>query len=186
MFLDRIASNGQHLLELVNNVLDIAKVEAGRLTVTTGLVNVDQLLHDIVGQLDGQPRAEGVTLTAEAPEDVVPIESDIVLLKQVLINLTGNAIRFTREGSVTLSLETDASSGRPVRIHVTDTGIGIPAARQAAIFEPFEQVDATTHFTYGGTGLGLSISKAICDALGYRLTVESEPGKGSRFTVHLQ
>jgi two-component system sensor histidine kinase/response regulator len=186
LFLDRIASNGHHLLTLVNNVLDIAKVEAGRLTVTTGLVNVDQLLHDIVGQLDGQPREAGVTLSAKAPEDVVPIESDSVLLKQVLINLTGNALRFTREGSVVLSLDADAKTGQPLRIHVTDTGIGIPRERQAAIFEPFEQADAMTHRTYGGTGLGLSISKAICDALGYRLTVESEPGRGSRFTVHLQ
>ena len=185
VFLDRIATNGQHLLQLVNHVLDIAKVEAGRLTVTTGLVNVDQLLHDVAAQLEGQPREPGVALRAESPADVVPIESDGVLLRQVLINLTGNAIRFTKQGSVVLSLEADEETGRPVRIHVTDTGIGIPADRQAAIFEPFEQAAADTHRTYGGTGLGLSISKAICDALGYRLTLESEPGQGSRFTVHL-
>jgi signal transduction histidine kinase len=171
MFLDRIANNGQHLLTLVNNVLDIAKVEAGRLTVTTGLVNVDKLLHDVAAQLDGQPREGGVEFRAETPEDLIPIESDGVLLKQVVINLAGNALRFTRKGSVVLSLDAD-ENGRPVRVHVTDTGIGIPRGRQAAIFEPFEQVSIETHRTYGGTGLGLSISRAICDALGYRLTVD--------------
>ena len=186
MFLDRIATNGQHLLQLVNDVLDIAKVEAGRLTVTTGLVNVDQLLHDVVAQLEGQPRENGVAFRAETPDDVVPIESDAVLLKQVLINLTGNALRFTKSGSVVLSLDTEPGTGQPLRIHVTDTGIGIPRDRQAAIFEPFEQAEATTHRTYGGTGLGLSISRAICEALGYRLTLESEVGKGSRFTVELK
>ena len=184
LFLDRIVKNGQHLLTLVNNVLDIAKVEAGRLTVTTGLVNVDQLLHDVVGQLEGQPRAEGVQLKAEVPDDMIPIVSDGVLMRQVLINLTGNALRFTHAGSVVLSADVDATQ-QPTRLHVTDTGIGIPVDRQAAIIEPFAQADAGTHRSYGGTGLGLSISKAICDALGYRLTLVSSPGNGSRFTVHL-
>lgn len=185
VFLDRIASNGQHLLALVNNVLDIAKVEAGRLTVTTGLVNVDQLLLDVVAQLDGQPRDPGVQLRADVPADMIPIVSDGVLMRQVLINLTGNALRFTHQGSVVLSAEIDAPTGQPTRIHVTDTGIGVPEERQAAIFEPFEQAEADTHRTYGGTGLGLSISQAICDALGYRLTLVSRVGEGSRFTVHL-
>jgi len=182
-FIQRIVSNGKHLLTLVNNVLDIAKVEAGRLTVTTTLVNIDQLLHEVVAQLEGQPREPGVELRAEAP-DMVPIETDGVLMKQVLINLTGNALRFTKQGSVVLSAEVDAN-GVPTHIHVRDTGIGIPPDRQAAIFEPFEQATEDTHRTYGGTGLGLSISKAICDALGYRLTLVSEPGKGATFTVHL-
>ena len=185
-YLDRIASNGRHLLTLVNNVLDIAKVEAGRLTVTTGLVAVDELLRDVVAQLDGQPRAAAVTLRAEAPEDMTPIHSDLVLLRQVMINLAGNALRFTHEGSVVLSAETDPDTGEPIRIHVRDTGIGIPADRQKAIFEPFEQAGPETHKTYGGTGLGLSISHAICKELGYQITVQSHEGKGSTFTVHLE
>ena len=184
-FLDRIRANGQHLLTLVNNVLDIAKVEAGRLTVTTGLVAVDQLLHDVAAQLDGQPRGAGVQLSVDAPPDMVPIETDGVLLRQVVINLAGNALRFTHEGSVVLAADADEQTGLPLRIHVRDTGIGIPRDRQSAIFEAFEQADTDTHRTYGGTGLGLSISKAICDALGYQLSVESEVGKGSTFTVQL-
>ena len=187
VFLDRITANGRHLLNLVNNVLDIAKVEAGRLTVTTGIVAIDQLIRDVAAQLEGQPRAPGVRLEVDVPHEMIPIETDGVLLRQLLINLVGNALRFTHEGSVVLAAEVDAEAGggRPTRIHVRDTGIGIPAERQRAIFEPFEQADATTHLSYGGTGLGLSISKAICDALGYRLTLESEPGKGSTFTVNL-
>ena len=184
-FLDRIKANGQHLLTLVNNVLDIAKVESGRLTVTTGLVAVGQLLHDVAAQLEGQPRAPGVQLRVDASTDMTPIQSDGVLLRQVLINLAGNALRFTHEGSVVLGADVDAETGMPLRLHVRDTGIGIAKDRQQAIFEPFEQADAGTHMSYGGTGLGLSISKAICDALGYQLTVESEVGKGSAFTVHL-
>ena len=182
-FLDRIIANGQHLLTLVNNVLDIAKVEAGRLTVTHGLVAVDELVNDVVAQLEGQPRAPGVDLRADVSGDMSPIETDGVLLRQVLINLTGNALRFTHAGSVVVTAV--AADGVPKAISVADTGIGIPAARIGAIFEPFEQADVDTHRTYGGTGLGLSISKAICDALGFELTVRSEEGKGSTFTVHL-
>ena len=184
-YLDRIASNGRHLLQLVNNVLDIAKVEAGRLTVTSGIVSVGDLLRDVVAQLDGQPRPGGVVLKAEVPENMTPIQSDLVLMRQVLINLAGNALKFTHDGSVTLAADADPHTGMPLRIHVRDTGIGIPLDRQSAIFEPFEQAGPETHKTYGGTGLGLAISKAICDALGYELTLDSTPGKGSSFTIHL-
>jgi len=183
-YLERIKQNGHHLLSLVNDVLDIAKVEAGRLTVSKGLVNVDQMLRDVVAQLEGQPRAEGVELRAEPIEDVVPIEADGALLRQVLINLTGNAIRFTHKGSVVLSADVDAD-GIPLRLHVKDTGIGVPADRLGAIFEPFEQAEDGTHKNYGGTGLGLAISRSICDALGYSLTVDSHVGRGSTFTVSL-
>jgi signal transduction histidine kinase len=182
-FLDRITANGKHLLSLVNDVLDIAKIEAGRLTVTTGMVNLDNLIVDVVNSLEGQSRAPGVELRAEVC-DVMPIESDPVLLKQVLINLTSNALRFTEKGSVVVKLEVDKNEN-PLRIRVVDTGIGIPAELHDRIFEPFEQAEDTTHLKYGGTGLGLSISRSICEALGFKLSVESEPNKGSTFTVHL-
>jgi len=181
-YLDRILANGQHLLGLVNNVLDIAKVEAGRLTVSAGLVAVDHLVRDVVSQLEGQPRASGVRVRVNVPDDMLPMETDGVLLRQVIINLTGNALRFTPSGSIVVSAKAD-DSGKPVCISVTDTGIGIARDRLVAIFEPFEQADTETHKHYGGTGLGLSISKAICDALGFTLSVASEPGKGSTFTV---
>ena len=181
-YLERIIANGQHLLTLVNNVLDIAKVEAGRLTVTSGLVSVGQLVQDVVAQLEGQPRSPDVELRADVAPDMAPIETDGVLLRQVIINLAGNALRFTHQGSVVVSATADRN-GTPTCIIVSDTGIGIPPERQAAIFEPFEQADAETHKSYGGTGLGLSISKAICDALGFDILLDSEPGKGATFTV---
>jgi signal transduction histidine kinase len=168
----------------VNNVLDISKVEAGRLTVTTGMVALGELIKDVVAQLEGQPRAAGVTLKANLPEDMNPIESDHVLLRQVLINLTSNALKFTQKGGVVVSAEADAQ-GQPLRVRVKDTGIGIAEDRLDAIFEPFEQADADTHRRFGGSGLGLSISKAICEALGYELLVESRPGDGSTFTIEL-
>ena len=115
----------------------------------------------------------------------MPIEADGALLRQVLINLTGNAIRFTHKGSVVLGADLN-ENGVPQRLHVRDTGIGIPADRLSAIFEPFEQADEVTHETYGGTGLGLSISRSICDALGYSLTVNSVVGTGSTFTLRLR
>ena len=184
-FLDRIKANGQHLLQLVNDILDIAKVESGRLTVTSGIVAVDQLLRAVADQLEAAPRSPDVELRVDVPEDMTPIETDGILLRQVIINLAGNALRFTHHGSVVLAADVDPDSGRPLRLHVRDTGIGISPDRQEAIFEPFEQADATTHRSYGGTGLGLSISKAICEALGYRLTLVSDLGKGSTFTVHI-
>ena len=184
-YLERITQNGKHLLSLVNDVLDIAKVEAGRLTVSKALVNVDEMLREVVAQLQGQPRSDGVELRAEPPDDVVPIEADGALIRQVLINLTGNAIRFTHKGSVVLSADVD-EHGVPQRIHVRDTGIGVAPDRLGAIFDPFEQADEATHQKYGGTGLGLSISRSICDALGYSLTAESVVGHGSTFSIDMR
>ena len=119
------------------------------------------------------------------PDEPVILETDATLLRQVLINLAGNALRFTHTGHVAVRLHLDASTGAPTRIDVADTGIGIPADRQRAIFEPFEQADSTTSRAYGGTGLGLSIARSLCDALGYALTLDSTPGQGSTFSVHL-
>ncbi|HEY2378584.1 MAG TPA: PAS domain S-box protein [Gemmatimonadaceae bacterium] len=184
-YLDRIQANGEHLLKLVNDLLDVAKIEAGRVTVETGTVRLDALVREIVEQLEGQPRAAGVSLRADVPSFPVAIETDARLLGQVLINLAGNALRFTHQGQVVIGLIVDGATQRPRRIDVSDTGIGIPAERQRAIFEPFEQADSTTSRAYGGTGLGLSIARSLCDALGLRLTLESTPGKGSTFSVHL-
>jgi PAS domain S-box-containing protein len=182
-YLDRIQANGEHLLKLVNDVLDVAKIEAGRVAVETGTVQVDALVREVVEQLEGQPRAPGVALEAEVPSAPVPMETDARLLRQVLINLVGNAIRFTHEGHVLVRLVTDSRTRHPLRIEVVDTGIGIPPERQRAIFEPFEQADSTTSRAYGGTGLGLSIARSLCDALGFELTLDSMPGKGSTFRV---
>lgn len=184
-YLDRIQANGEHLLKLVNDLLDVAKIEAGRVSVERGPVRLDILVKEIVEQLEGQPRAAGVVLRADVPSAPVLLETDARLLRQVLINLAGNALRFTHRGQVVLSLVVDPTTHQPRRIDVTDTGIGIPLDRQRAIFEPFEQADSTTSRAYGGTGLGLSIARSLCQALGFSLTLESTLGMGSTFGVVL-
>lgn len=184
-YLDRIQANGEHLLKLVNDILDVAKIEAGRVHVERGPVRLDALVRELVEQLEGQPRPAEVVLRAEVPALPVMVETDARLLRQVLINLAGNALRFTHRGQVVLSLIADPITHAALRIEVRDTGIGIPADRQRAIFEPFEQADSTTSRAYGGTGLGLSIARSLCEALGYRLSLESKVGSGSTFSVHL-
>ena len=184
-YLDRIQANGEHLLKLVNDILDVAKIEAGRVSVERGSVRLDALVREIVEQLEGQARPAEVVLRAEVPSLPVMVETDARLLRQILINLTGNALRFTHRGQVVLSLVVDPMTHQALRIEVRDTGIGIPPDRQRAIFEPFEQADSTTSRAYGGTGLGLSIARSLCDALGYRLSLESTVDRGSTFSVHL-
>jgi len=184
-YLDRIQANGEHLLKLVNDILDVSRIEAGRVTVEVGTVRLDALVREIVDQLEGQPRAPGVVLRAEVPLIPVAVETDARLLRQILINLVGNALRFTHSGQVLVSLVVDLATQQAMRIDVSDTGIGIPMERQRAIFEPFEQADSTTSRAYGGTGLGLSIARSLCEALGYEMTLESAPGEGSTFRVHL-
>jgi signal transduction histidine kinase len=126
-----------------------------------------------------------VVLRADVPAFPMFVETDALLLRQILINLAGNALRFTHHGEVVIALVVDSRTQRATKIDVRDTGIGIPAERQRAVFEPFEQADSTTSRAYGGTGLGLSIARSLCDALGLGLTLESAPGAGSTFSVHL-
>jgi PAS domain S-box-containing protein len=184
-YLDRVQANGEHLLKLVNDILDVSKIEARRVSVELGTVRLDALVREIVEQLEGQPRGAGVALRATVPSTPIAVQTDARLLRQVLINLVGNALRFTHSGQVVVSLVVDGSTQRALRIDVADTGIGIPVDRQRAIFEPFEQADSTTSRAYGGTGLGLSIARSLCEALGYSLSVDSVPGRGSTFSVHI-
>ena len=184
-FLDRVLTNGKHLLELINEVLDLAKVEAGRMELVIEDVDLGKLVTETVGQLEGQAKVkEGeVQLLAKVPEAVATVETDPARLKQVIINLVGNALKFTHQGSVTVRLDVAADGKTPVAIAVQDTGIGIPSDRLEAIFVAFEQAEAGTSRTYGGTGLGLALSRSICQLMGYDLIVESTVGKGSTFSI---
>ncbi len=184
-FLQRVLSNGKHLLALINEVLDLAKVEAGRMELIIEEVDLAHLCVETVQQLEGQAKAkEGdIKLVADVPESVSLVETDSAKLKQVIINLVGNALKFTHEGSVTVRLDTAADGATPTGISVVDTGIGIPEDRLEAIFEAFQQAEAGTSRKYGGTGLGLALSRSICLLMGYDLMVESEVGKGSVFRI---
>jgi len=182
-YLERIHVNGRHLLGLINQILDLAKIEAGRTDVDLAPVSLAKLARETVAQLEGQCRDKSVELVTEFPEFVADIQSDEHKLKQVVINLIGNAFKFTEAGSVTVRVVADPGSGKPRRIDVADTGIGIPKKKQDTVFEAFRQADASTTRHYGGTGLGLTISRALCQLLGYRLTLSSEVGKGTTFSI---
>jgi PAS domain S-box-containing protein len=184
-FLQRVLSNGKHLLALINEVLDLAKVEAGRMELIIEEVDLAHLCVETVQELEGQAKTKDgdVVLVAAVPESVTLVETDSAKLKQVIINMVGNALKFTSEGSVTVRLDTAPDGKTPIGISVVDTGIGIPEDRLEAIFEAFQQAEAGTSRKYGGTGLGLALSRSICLLLGYDLMVESDLGKGSTFKI---
>jgi len=184
-FLERVLANGKHLLELINEVLDLAKIEAGRMELVIAKADLAQLVTETVQQLEGQAKVKegNVALVASVPAGLDAVETDTAKLKQVIINLVGNALKFTHEGSVTVRVDVAPDKQTPVAIAVQDTGIGIPPNRLEAIFEAFQQAEAGTARKYGGTGLGLAISRSICLLMGYDLIVESEMGKGSTFTI---
>jgi signal transduction histidine kinase len=185
LYAERIRANGMHLLSLINQILDVAKVEAGRMELETETVSVDLLVRDTMAMLESTAQAKGIALRGRVPTRVTPIITDAGKLRQILINLIGNAIKFTNEGEVSVTVETDPVSAQPVSISVRDTGIGIPPDRQQKVFEPFEQGDSSTRREFGGTGLGLSIVKAFAELIGAAIEVESELGKGTTFTVWL-
>jgi signal transduction histidine kinase len=182
LMLQRALANGRHLLALINDILDLARVEAGKVEFRVEPVDVAALVVDVVGALEGQPRAPGVALRATVPAGLPAVAADADRLRQVLVNLVGNAIKFTPAGAVTVGVEV-GGDGAPRAIVVRDTGIGIPVERQAAVFQAFEQADAFTTRQYGGTGLGLAISRQLCAGMGAALELESAPGRGSTFRI---
>jgi signal transduction histidine kinase/CheY-like chemotaxis protein len=184
-FLERVLDNGKHLLKLINEVLDLAKVEAGRMELELGPVALRELVDLTLAGLEGQVRGKAVRLVAELPPRLAPIETDAGKLRQVLINLVGNAIKFTEQGTVTVRVEADPADGRPLSIDVIDTGAGIPADKLDSIFEAFQQADASTARRYGGTGLGLTIARSLCRLMGFEITAHTSVGHGSLFRVVL-
>jgi PAS domain S-box-containing protein len=183
-YLTRIATNGRHLLGLINDILDLSKIEAGRMTLEMSSVSLSTLIRETIDELEGQTRDRPVVLRAVLANAVQPIETDEARMKQVLINLIGNALKFTEQGEVVVRLEADAF-GAPLRIEVRDTGIGIPAERIDAIFNVFEQAETMTARRFGGTGLGLTISRSLAELMGHRLHAHSVEGDGTTMTIHL-
>ena len=184
-YVERIRVNGMHLLSLINQILDVAKVEAGRMELDLDSVSVDALVRDTLAMLETTAEAKGLSVRGELPIRVAPIVTDEAKLRQILINLVGNAIKFTNEGEVCVRVATDPLTHRPVSITVEDTGIGIPHERQRKVFDPFEQGDSSTRRQFGGTGLGLAIVRTFAGLIGARVSVESEVGRGTAFTVTL-
>jgi PAS domain S-box-containing protein len=184
-FLERVLDNGKHLLKLINEVLDLAKVEAGRMQLELATVHLDELVRSTLASLEGHLKGKDVRLIPELPAQIAPLETDPGKLKQVLINLVGNAIKFTEHGTVTVRVDVDPADGRPLALDVIDTGVGMPADKLHDIFKAFHQVDTSTTRQYGGTGLGLTIAKSLCELMGYEIEVHSRVGAGSAFRVVL-
>lgn len=183
-YIERIIDNGQHLLELINDVLDLSKVEAGQLELVIEDVELNQLVTATISQMASQVKGKDIMLQTELPPHEVTIFTDSFRLKQVLINLVGNAIKFTEKGTVTVSVLEDENADGSVELEVADTGIGISKDRFESIFDFFQQGDSSTSRGYGGTGLGLAICRSLCELMGCNITVESEVGRGSTFTVY--
>jgi PAS domain S-box-containing protein len=178
--LDKVLISADHLLGLINDVLDLSKIEAGRTEVQPASFALEPLVDACLQQLRPLVRTEKLRLVKQIEPDLPTMFSDQDKLRQILINLLSNAAKFTEEGSITVSAwrENDA-----LVLAVADTGIGIPEDALERIFEAFQQVDTSTTRRYGGTGLGLSISRQLAQLLGGDITVESEIGSGSTFTV---
>jgi signal transduction histidine kinase/CheY-like chemotaxis protein/HPt (histidine-containing phosphotransfer) domain-containing protein len=183
-FLKTIRSSGKHLLQLLNDVLDISKIEAGQMQIETISCSPHQLLAEVISVLRVPARKRGITLDYRW-ESGIPetIQSDPHRLKQLLMNLVNNAIKFTDEGSVLVVAKLLDGKRPMIQFQVRDTGIGIPPEKLETIFHPFVQADNSVTRKYGGTGLGLAISYRIAKSLGGDLTVESDVGHGSVFTV---
>jgi PAS domain S-box-containing protein len=180
--LERLQSNGRHLLGLINDVLDLSKIEAGQLTLSLNDYSLSDLVHGVVSAVEPLAAEKRLAFTAKVAPDLPVGHGDERRLSQVLLNLVGNAIKFTDKGEV--SIRASATNGA-FTVAVCDTGPGIPAADQAKIFEEFQQADSSITRKKGGTGLGLSIAKRIIEMHGGRIWVESEPGKGSTFCFTL-
>ncbi len=180
-----ILRNGEHLLEILNDILDLSKIEAGKLAIEQIVVSPARLAADVVAIMSVRAEAKGVSLTigyaTAIPETIV---TDPTRLRQILINLIGNAIKFTERGGVDLQIAFDQSQGEPkLRFDVIDTGMGMTADQLARLFEAFSQADASTARRFGGTGLGLAISRRLARFLGGEVTVVSNVGRGSTFSL---
>ena len=180
---ETIRRNGQFLLELINDILDLSKIEAGKIEIDMLRFSPAKLIEDVCSLMHVRAVESKLKLNVEFSGPVPDvIENDPIRVRQILINLVGNAVKFTHEGSISLRLKYDPSH-RLIQFEVVDTGIGITHELQSKLFRPFEQGDSSIVRRYGGSGLGLAISQRLAHVLGGHITVESEVGKGSRFTL---
>ena len=180
--LERIKRNGEHLLGLINDVLDLAKADAGRIEVRLAPVNVPQLARACVAEVDSLSTAKDVRLVADVGEAPIEAVTDAKRVRQILLNLLSNAIKFTDRGEVVLSVRATATE---IRLAVRDTGIGIPAHAIKELFQEFHQLEAGDGRRYDGTGVGLALSRRLARALGGEIDVRSGEGEGSTFTLVL-
>jgi two-component system, NtrC family, sensor kinase len=183
--LRRVNAAGTHLLSLINEVLDLSKIEAGKLELNPERVNLARLIDEVIGTAGQLAEKNKNRLVVEAQENLGALTADSMRLKQILLNLLSNACKFTKEGEVVLRVHKVEDGRDWVELAVADSGIGMTAEQQAKLFQDFTQADSLTARRYGGTGLGLAITRKLARMMGGDVTVTSEPGRGSVFTVRL-
>jgi PAS domain S-box-containing protein len=184
--LRKIQDAGKHLLGLIDNILDLSKIEAGKMTLYLETFELRPMIDSVAGTIAALAKKNGNALVVRCPDDGGTIHSDLTKVRQTLFNLLSNACKFTRNGTITLTALRDTNeAGDGIVFEVSDTGIGMTPDQQAKVFEAFTQADDSTTRTYGGTGLGLAITKSFCRLMGGDVTLTSEAGKGTTFTVRL-
>jgi signal transduction histidine kinase len=184
--LDRVLGAGRHLLALINDILDLSKIEAGRMELHLESFALAPLIDGVIKTIEPLAAKNGNQVAVHCDAAIGTMHADEMRLRQALLNLMSNANKFTEHGSITIDAQQTQEDGRDwVTIAVADTGIGMTVEQMGKLFQEFSQADASTTRKYGGTGLGLAISKRFCQMMGGDITVESEPGKGSVFTVRL-
>jgi signal transduction histidine kinase len=184
--LDRVLGAGRHLLALINDILDLSKIEAGRMELQIETFPLAPLIADAVKTIEPLAAKNANQVAVNCDGAIGTLHADQMRLRQAMLNLMSNANKFTERGSITVDARQGQENGRDwVTIAVADTGIGMTPEQMNKLFQEFSQADASTTRKYGGTGLGLAISKRFCQMMGGDITVASEPGKGSTFTIRL-
>jgi len=183
--LKRVNAAGTHLLGLINQVLDLSKIEAGKLELNPESVNLAPLIDEVIGTAGQLAEKNKNRLLVEAEQNLGAITIDPMRLRQILLNLLSNACKFTKQGEVKLKAGRVVNGGDWIELTVSDTGIGMTPEQQAKLFAEFTQADSLTARKFGGTGLGLALSRRLARMMGGDVTVASEPGKGSVFTLRV-
>ncbi|MCH8893749.1 MAG: GAF domain-containing protein [Chloroflexi bacterium] len=184
--LERINGAGKHLLGLINDVLDISKIEAGAMDIYLETFPVEPMIHDVATTMKTLVEKNSNTLEIDCPDSVGSIHADTTKIRQCLFNLLSNASKFTEQGTISLTVSRYTEDGQEwINFAVGDTGIGMTEEQMGRLFEAFAQAEASTRRNYGGTGLGLAITRHFCEMMGGTVLVESEAGKGSTFTMRL-
>jgi signal transduction histidine kinase len=184
--LDRVLGAGRHLLALINDILDLSKIEAGRMELHLESFSLAPVIDDVVKTVETLAAKNANRVLAQCDPAIGTIHADQMRVRQALLNLASNANKFTEHGTITIEVQRDGDGGRDwVAIAVADTGIGMTAEQMGKLFHEFSQAESSTARKYGGTGLGLAISKRFCQMMGGDITVESTPGRGSIFTIRL-
>jgi CheY-like chemotaxis protein len=184
--LRKIQDAGKHLLGLIDSILDLSKIEAGKMTLYLETFELRPMIDSVAATIAPLAKKTGNALVVDCAGEVGSIHSDLTKMRQILFNLLSNACKFTRNGTITLTALRDVDGAVDwIEFQVRDTGIGMTPDQQAKVFEAFTQADASTTRTYGGTGLGLAITKTFCLLMGGDVTLTSEAGKGTTFTIRL-